>query len=130
MRVFVLYSVRVGHGSRRNRQHLARVRQHVNPNIAITLFSEEPAAARRVQGALAKFDHGRQALVVHRALFAEDDGSVAAILCHEFRHSRQSSPKRFRYALSFLFVNGGDASIVENDAMLYEREARAAIFWE
>ena len=59
-----------------------------------------------------------------RGLFAENDGTIAAVLCHEYRHSRQRLPKTMIYALSFLLLPDGDPSIVENDALLYEQEAQ------
>jgi hypothetical protein len=92
------------------------------------LFSEEYSGPSDKVPSFARYDHLRGRLVVYRALFDENNGSVAAILCHEYRHARQSSAKVFKYALSFLFVHDGDPSIVENDAELYEHEARAAIF--
>lgn len=81
-------------------------------------------------GYLAKFDLFQRELRICPALFAEPDGSVAAILSHEYRHSRQGFPKVFSYALSFVFLKGGDPSIIENDAVIYEQEARRAIFGE
>jgi hypothetical protein len=92
------------------------------------LFSDEYSGRIDKEGSFAKFDQFRRRLIVHRALFDETDGSVAAILCHEYRHSRQNPAKVFKYALSFLFRRNGDPSIVENDAELYEHEARTAIF--
>jgi hypothetical protein len=77
---------------------------------------------------LAKYDHFRGTLTVNRGIFAENDGTAASLLCHEYRHSRQSLPKVVLHALSFLIRPGGDSSIVENDAMLYERDACVAIF--
>ena len=78
--------------------------------------------------ALAKYDVLSGKLALNRQLFAEHDGDIAVILAHEYRHSRQSYAKLARYALSFLFDRHGDASIVENDAEIYEREAKNAIF--
>ena len=41
----------------------------------------------------------------------------------------RTSPRPLRHALSFMFLDrAGDASIIENDAELYEHEARVAIF--
>ncbi len=77
---------------------------------------------------LARYDHFRGELIVQRGLFAEADGQIAAILCHEFRHSRQNAAKLLRCALSFVLQGEGDRSILENDAELYEREAEIAIF--
>ena len=65
---------------------------------------------------------------MNRQLYCENDGTIAVTLCHEYRHSRQNLGKYFQYALSFLFVRGGDLSIVENDAVIYEHEAQNAIF--
>jgi len=79
---------------------------------------------------LAKFDLFRRELRISPGLYAEPDGSVAAILAHEYRHSRQGIPKILSYALSFVFLKGGDPSIVENDAVIYEQAARRAIFNE
>ena len=79
---------------------------------------------------LAKFDLFLRELRISPGLYAEPDGSVAAILAHEYRHSRQGFPKILCHALSFFFIKGGDPSIVENDAVIYEQEARRAIFGE
>ena len=65
---------------------------------------------------------------MHRELFCENDGTVAVTLCHEYRHSRQNLGKLCQYVLSFLFVRGGNLSIIENDAVVYEQEAYEAIF--
>ena len=86
----------------------------------------------RVKGdsgtALAKYDvfHGRVA--ISPELFCESDGLIAVTLCHEYRHSRQNLGKYCQYVLSFLFVRGGNLSIIENDAVIYEQEAHSAIF--
>jgi hypothetical protein len=77
---------------------------------------------------LAKHDALDRTLTINRGLFAENDGTVATILCHEYRHSRQSLPKVVKYAISFLVRAGGDSSIVETDALLYEEDARTAVF--
>jgi transcriptional regulator with GAF, ATPase, and Fis domain len=110
----------------------------VNPQVATWLrqkheqgrvvFSDSYRAEGNKHGSLAEYDHVRRALVVHRMLFEENDGEVAAILCHEYRHSRQNLARVFKCALSFVVTADGDRSIVENDALLYEREARDAIF--
>lgn len=78
--------------------------------------------------ALAKYDVLRGRLVVNPLLFSENDGTIAVTLCHEYRHSRQNLGKSCQYVLSFLFVRGGDLSIIENDAVIYEQEAHNAIF--
>ena len=92
------------------------------------VFSDQYCGDQGDRDAVAKYDQFQGKLIVYRALFAEDDGTAAAILCHEFRHARQNSAKIFRHVLSYLFAAHGDASIVENDAELYEHEARVAIF--
>lgn len=113
--------------------------QHANPEVArwVTSCHEQGRLvfmdrSDQVAGTdfLARFDLFQRKLKINAGLYAEPDGSVAAILCHEYRHARQGFPKVFHYALSFLFLKQGDASIVENDAVLYEREARCAIFDE
>jgi len=78
--------------------------------------------------ALAKYDMLRDRVVIHRELFCENDGSIAMTLCHEYRHSRQNLGKFCQYVLSFLLVRGGNASIIENDAVIYEQAAHRAIF--
>lgn len=78
--------------------------------------------------AMAKFNFLDRKLYLHKGIFAESDGTIAVTLAHEFRHSRQSYTKMVRYALSSFFTENGDASIMENDAMLYEMEAFTAIF--
>jgi hypothetical protein len=110
----------------------------VNPEVAswvrqeyeagALVFSDEYCRGPDKQGSLAKYDHFQRRLIVQRALFEENDGEVAAILCHEYRHSRQNPAKLVKCALSFVVSADGDRSILENDALLYEHEARVAIF--
>jgi hypothetical protein len=93
------------------------------------VFSNQYCADRcRQIPALARYDHFHRTLLVQRALFDEKDGEIAAVLCHEYRHSRQNPAKLLRCALSFAIMSEGDPSILENDAIVYEQEARAAIF--
>jgi hypothetical protein len=117
-----------------------KILEEVNPEIArwirekytagMIVFSDADFQSNDKCNALAKFDVLNGKLTINRQLFAEHDGNIAAILAHEFRHSRQNYPKLFRYALSFLFAKGGDSSIIENDAEIYEREAKNAIYGE
>ncbi len=110
----------------------------VNPDVAswarqmheagAVVFSDEYCRGRDKQASLAKYDHFGRRLIVQRALFEESDGEIAAILCHEFRHSRQNAAKLVKCALSFVVTADGDRSILENDALVYEHEARLAIF--
>jgi len=110
----------------------------VNPQVAswvrqrherhALIFSDRHLGLQNTQASLARFDHLRRTLIVHRALFEETDGEIAAILCHEYRHSRQNMAKVLRCILSFVVTANGDRSILENDARLYEHEARLAIF--
>ncbi len=65
---------------------------------------------------------------MNRELFCENDGTIAVILCHEYRHSRQNFGKLSQYVLSFLFAPGGDLSLIENDAVIYEQQAHNAVF--
>lgn len=115
-----------------------KILHQVNPEIAKWLQEQNSRGAivysdSDIQSvdkclALAKYDTMSGKLTINRLLFAEHQGNIAVILAHEFRHSRQSYPKLFRYTLSFLFCKGGDPSIVENDAEIYEQEAKNAIF--
>jgi hypothetical protein len=79
-------------------------------------------------GQLGEYDALGGRLTIFSGLFAENDGTIAAVLCHEYRHSRQRLPKTLVYALSFLLQEDGDPAIIENDALLYEQEAHLAIF--
>ncbi len=94
----------------------------------LVTFGDEYRTTGDPATALAKFDTFRGRIVVKRELFCENDGTIAAILCHEYRHSRQNLGKFCQYVLSFLFVREGDLSIIENDAVVYEQEAHNAIF--
>jgi hypothetical protein len=110
----------------------------VNPQVAswvrgqhehgALVFSDRHSGERDRQGSLARFDQFRHTLTVQRALFEENDGEIAAVLCHEYRHSRQNAAKLVKCILSFVVTADGDRSILENDAQLYEHEARLAIF--
>ncbi|MGA2620710.1 MAG: hypothetical protein ABSF26_24055 [Thermoguttaceae bacterium] len=115
-----------------------KILDHVNPQVAAWLrqkhadgsiaFFEDYRGTGDRHMALAKYDRLRRRLIVNHWLFCENDGTVAAILCHEYRHARQSLPKLVRCALSFIVTKDGDPSILENDAVLYEQEANFAIF--
>ena len=110
----------------------------VNPAVAqwvrqkhdrgLLVFGEGHRTPREPGIALAKYDVFGGRLVVNPVLFCENDGNIAVTLCHEYRHSRQNLGKTCQYTLSFLFVRGGDLSIIENDAVIYEQEAQTAIF--
>lgn len=110
----------------------------VNPEVAswvrqrreasAVVFSDEVCRGRDRQASLARYDHFRRQLIIQRSLFAQNDGEIAAVLCHEYRHSRQNFAKLMKCALSFVTTSHGDRSILENDALLYEHEARLAIF--
>ena len=110
----------------------------VNPAVAewvrekhdngLVVFGDEYPTKGDPTAALAKYDLFRGRLIVNQKLFCENDGTIAVILCHEYRHSRQNLGKFCQYVLSFLFVREGDLSIIENDAVIYEQEAHNAIF--
>jgi Zn-dependent protease with chaperone function len=110
----------------------------VNPEVAAWVrgahregklhFTKRARPRGRATGQLGEYDALRGELTVFSGLFAENDGTIAAILCHEYRHSRQRFPKTLVYALSFLVLENGDPAIIENDALLYEQEANLAIF--
>ena len=110
----------------------------VNPAVAnwvrdkhdngLVTFTDQSRTKGDAVVALCKYDIFRGRIVVSRELFCENDGTIAAILCHEYRHSRQNLGKFCQYVLSFLFVRQGDLSIIENDAVIYEQEAHNAIF--
>jgi hypothetical protein len=114
--------------------------EEVNPHAAAwvrerhargaLVFSNQDVRAGSVHASLARYDHFRRRLIVQRGLFAQEDGEVAAVLCHEYRHSRQNAAKVVKCALSFAVAASGDRSILENDAVLYEQAARLAIFGE
>lgn len=110
----------------------------VNPKVAAwvrerhdcgrLVFSDRHTGQHDNYGSLAKYDHLGRRLTAQRGLLEENDGEIAAILCHEYRHSRQNAAKLVRCVLSFVLTADGDPSILENDAELYEHEARQAIF--
>lgn len=77
---------------------------------------------------LCKYDWINGDLIISNGIWVEDDGTIAVLLCHEYRHSIQSWFKRFRYVISFVFYKNGNEAIIENDAYLYEREAFCSIF--
>jgi len=110
----------------------------VNPEVAVWVrqtrqdgklhFAQRAKTGARPISQLAQYDALRGQLTIASGLFAENDGTIAAVLCHEYRHARQRLPKTLVYALSFLWVDGGDPALIENDALLYEQEANLAIF--
>lgn len=110
----------------------------VNPAVAewlrekhdddLVVFGDRKRAMDDSDAALAKYDMFRGRVAINRELFCENDGTIAVTLCHEYRHSRQNFGKLCQYVLSFLFVRGGDLSIIENDAVIYEQATHRAIF--
>ena len=96
----------------------------------LVVFADKHRIAGDAGSALAKYDMFGGSLVVNRELFSENDGTIAVTLCHEYRHSRQNLGKFGQYVLSFLLVRGGDLSIIENDAVIYEQEAAKCHLWK
>jgi hypothetical protein len=112
--------------------------EQVNPAVAawvrgkhdqgLIVFGDDEQTKCDPKAALAKYDVLRHGIVINRELLCENDGTIAVILCHEYRHSRQNLGKFGQYVLSFLFAREGDLSLIENDAMIYEHEAHDAVF--
>jgi hypothetical protein len=110
----------------------------VNPTVAgwvrakhdrgLMVFHGSRPAKGDPGSALAKYEVLGGRIIINRELFSENDGTIAVTLCHEYRHSRQNLGKFCQYVLSFLFRRGGDSSIIENDAVIFEQEAQNAIF--
>ncbi len=98
------------------------VREKHRSGLVVFRDKYDPAVA------LAEYDRFGGRVVIYRELFCENDGTIAVTLCHEYRHSRQNLGKWCQYVLSFLLVPGGNLSIMENDALLYEQQAHNAIF--
>lgn len=94
----------------------------------LVVFSDQCRTERDPGTALVKYDVFCGRVVVDRELFCENDGTIAVTLCHEYRHSQQNLGKYCQYVLSYLFMRGGDLSIIENDAVIYEQQAHSAIF--
>lgn len=93
------------------------------------LDSKSPNSPTNVQ-AVAKYDYLNHKLYISTVFYYEKNDRRAALLCHEYRHSRQNVGKFFRYMLSHAFTRGGSPDIIENDACLYENEALKAIYGE
>lgn len=79
-------------------------------------------------GCYAKFHYVDRDLTINRILFAENNGTIAAILAHEFRHSRQNFTKFFRATVACSILREPRASIVEDEAELFEAQVIIAIF--
>jgi hypothetical protein len=91
-------------------------------------FSDRWTTGRGGPPCLARYDALRGTLTICPGIFAENDGRIATVLCHEYRHSRQRSSKTILYALSFIWTRGGEPAIIENDALLFEQQAQFAVF--
>lgn len=81
-------------------------------------------------GSFCTYDYFTGVLTLRRGFFTQNEGKKAVMLAHEYRHSRQNYGKLLRYIASHLFTSGGQESIVENDAYLYEQDAVLALFGE
>lgn len=92
------------------------------------LFTDSWKMGRDGPNCLARYDAFRGVLTIGAGIFSENDGAIATILCHEYRHARQRIPKTIVYALSFVWTRQGDPAIIENDALLFEKDAQLAIF--
>lgn len=77
---------------------------------------------------LASYDNNAGRLSISKYLFSENNGTVASILAHEYRHSRQSDVKFFRNYLTFFILGKYKEDLIEDDAVLYEYQVYFAIF--
>lgn len=96
--------------------------------IQFTSREAEYNPKEHIHSYLCKYDWINGKLMISNTVWAENDGTIAVLLCHEYRHSIQSYFKRFRYVISFVFFKEGNDAVIENDAYLYEREAYMNIF--
>lgn len=141
LRVSAAHCIRAGTKEETRRAALEpalAILDEVQPNVADWVRDRERRGKLRFTDSLkigkeraqhlAKYDAFAHRLTVGRGIFAENDGTIATILCHEYRHARQRLPKTIVYALSFLWTRQGDPAIVENDALLFEQEAQLAVF--
>lgn len=78
-------------------------------------------------GFCATFDLVSRELVIYDSMFKEQDGVKAAIICHEWRHSKQNIYKFFKYVFSII-IKKPKEEIIENDAYLYEKQALISIY--
>lgn len=111
--------------------------QKVNPTIAEwiiqcheenNLIFEQPGVS---QNRLAMYDVIARKVHIYPALFAGSDGDKAAVIAHEYRHSRQNFWKFYRYL--FVYHLGGMTDfnsdyLIETEANYYEKLAGQAIF--
>jgi hypothetical protein len=79
-------------------------------------------------GCYAKFHYVNRDLTINKILFAENNGRIASILAHEFRHSRQNFTKFFRATVACSILREPRPCIVEDEAELFEAQVLIAIF--
>lgn len=112
-------------------QPALQILDEVNPSVSEwvrELHSNGKIVYVETDGKLAKFGLYSRELKIYHGIYAECDGIIASVLCHEYRHSRQGINKILQYGFSFWRYKNGDDSILENDAYLYELEAVCIIF--
>lgn len=83
---------------------------------------------KEYSGCYAKFHYVDRDLTINRILFGENNGRVASILAHEFRHSRQNFSKFFRATVACSILREPRPCIVEDEAELFEAQVLLAIF--
>lgn len=83
---------------------------------------------KEYSGCYAKFHYIDRDLTINRILFAENNGVIASILAHEFRHSRQNFSKYFRATVACSILREPRPCIVEDEAELFEAKVLLAIF--
>ncbi len=78
---------------------------------------------------IAAYRHLDGTLYLGQTFWRLSDGQKAAVLAHEYRHSRQNLPKRISRQLAQIAGGGGlhYQSLIEDEAFAYERQAQAAL---
>jgi len=79
-------------------------------------------------GCYAKYNYMDKDLTINKILYCENNGRIASILAHEFRHSRQNFTKFFRATVACAVLREPKPSIVEDEAELFEAQVLLAIF--
>ena len=79
-------------------------------------------------GIAAKYDYVSGVLSLNKDLLLKDNGAIAAILAHEYRHSLQNFTKSVKSIFTYLVLGKFEEGVIENDAYLYEQEVYLSIF--
>lgn len=107
---------------------LRKVAPHVEKWVKDQESKDLIVFERTHNNTFARYDYVTGKLIMNISLMSQVDGHKAAILAHEWRHSRQNWSKWYKSVIACMILGEEQEDILETDAYLYEAKTLLAFY--